>query len=77
MNISNPCDTVEFARMNGVKSASVRSRLWKSGSYYGIQPLKLANGRLIWPRISVALNPPGMPGDTIGGCANGQRSHNA
>jgi hypothetical protein len=77
MNFSNPCDTVEFAKMNGIKSASVRSRLWKTGSYYGVQPQKLANGRLLWPRLSVSMNLPGTPGEPIGGCANGQRQHNA
>lgn len=49
-----PLDTEEFAAINGVKSTSVRVRLCKTGSYFGVVPLKLCNRRLMWPAIQVA-----------------------
>lgn len=48
-----PLDTAEFAALNGVKPASVRVRLCNTASYFGVIPLKLANGRLKWPAIQV------------------------
>ena len=41
--------TEQFAAANGVKGASVRSRLCREGSYFGVKPHKLPNGRLLWP----------------------------
>lgn len=46
------CD--EFARLNQVKAQTVRVRLCKTGSYFGVRPLKLANGRLAFPAVQVA-----------------------
>ena len=43
----------EFAALNKVKAQSVRARLCRTGSYFGVRPLKLANGRLAWPAIQV------------------------
>ena len=43
-------DTDTFAEFNGVKGPSVRSHLCRFGSYFGIKPIKLRNGRLRWPR---------------------------
>lgn len=48
-----PLDTAEFAALNGVKPASVRVRLCNTASYFGVIPLKLANGRLKWPAVQV------------------------
>ena len=45
------CD--QFAALNQVKAQSVRARLCRTGSYFGILPLKLANGRLAWPAVQV------------------------
>jgi hypothetical protein len=45
--------TEEFAAQNQVKSQSVRARLCRTGSYFGIRPLNLANGRLVWPNVQV------------------------
>ena len=36
----------KFAALNQVKPQSVRSRICKTGSYFGVVPLKLVNGRL-------------------------------
>ncbi len=44
----------QFAALNQVKSQTVRARLCRTGSYFGVVPLKLANGRLAWPEVQVA-----------------------
>lgn len=44
----------QFAALNQVKSQTVRARLCRTGSYFGVLPLKLANGRLAWPAVQVA-----------------------
>jgi len=41
--------TAEFAAAVGVKDTTVRVRLCKTGSYYGITPKKYPSGRLMWP----------------------------
>jgi hypothetical protein len=41
--------TENFASEVGVKPQSVRVRLCRTGSYYGIRPVKLPSGRLMWP----------------------------
>jgi len=33
----------------GVKPNSIRVRLCRTGSYFGLRPKKLPNGRLLWP----------------------------
>lgn len=43
----------EFARLNQIKPQSVRARLCRFGSYYGIKPVKLVNGRLAFPAVQV------------------------
>lgn len=43
----------QFAALNQVKSQSVRARLCRTGSYFGVIPKKLANGRLAWPAVQV------------------------
>jgi len=45
--------TAEFAADNGVKGQSVRARLCRCGSYFGITPIRLRNGRLLWPNVQV------------------------
>ena len=32
---------------------TVRKRLSRHGSYFGIKPLRLPNGRLLWPADSI------------------------
>lgn len=44
----------QFAALNQVKPQSVRARICRTGSYFGIRPLKLANGRLAFPNVQVA-----------------------
>lgn len=43
----------QFAALNQVKSQSVRARMCRTGSYFGVRPLKLANGRLAFPAVQV------------------------
>ncbi|AFL76408.1 hypothetical protein Thivi_4617 [Thiocystis violascens DSM 198] len=44
-----PLVTDAFATRLGVKAQSVRVRLCRTGSYYGVRPQKSPNGRLLWP----------------------------
>ncbi len=46
-------NTLRFAGLNLVKAASVRSRVSRTGSYFGVRPMKLANGRVAWPAVQV------------------------
>ena len=48
-------DTPNFAAKNMVKPQSVRARVCRFGSYFGIKPHKLANGRLAWPNVRVEV----------------------
>ncbi|WP_300336770.1 hypothetical protein [Accumulibacter sp.] len=43
----------QFAALNQVKAQSVRARLCRTGSYFGVVPRKLANGRLVFPAVQV------------------------
>lgn len=42
-------NTRQFAERLGLEQQSVRKRLCQTGSYYGIVPVTLPNGRLDWP----------------------------
>lgn len=44
----------QFAAINHVKAQSVRARYCRTGSYFGIRPLKLANGRLAFPAVQIS-----------------------
>lgn len=41
--------TGEFAEILGCKPDTVRKSLCLKGHYLGVQPVKLPNGRLLWP----------------------------
>ena len=41
--------TEDFAAANLVKPNTIRVRLCRTGSYFGVIPEKLPNGRLAWP----------------------------
>jgi hypothetical protein len=43
----------QFATLNQVKSQTVRARICRTGHYFGVVPLKLANGRLAFPAVQV------------------------
>ena len=41
-----------FARITqklGIQPQSIRARLCRTGSYFGVRPTKAPNGRLLWP----------------------------
>ena len=44
----------QFAALNQVVAQSVRARLCRTGNYFGVRPIKLANGRLAFPAVQVA-----------------------
>ncbi len=41
--------TEKFATQCGVLPQSIRVRMCRTGSYFGVKPRKLSNGRLMWP----------------------------
>jgi len=45
--------TAELATLAKVKPESIRVRLCETGSYFGLRPNKLPNGRLLWPSDSL------------------------
>uniref|UniRef100_A0A486XIN2 DNA-binding protein n=1 Tax=Rheinheimera sp. BAL341 TaxID=1708203 RepID=A0A486XIN2_9GAMM len=45
--------TEQFAETIHGKPSTIRTRLCKTGSYYGIKPIKLPSGRLLWPADAV------------------------
>lgn len=45
--------TEQFAELLNGKPSTIRTRLCKTGSYYGIKPIKLPSGRLLWPADAV------------------------
>lgn len=45
--------TEELAIVAKTKPCTIRTRLCKTGSYYGIKPVKLPSGRLLWPAEAV------------------------
>jgi hypothetical protein len=44
-----PLTTAEFADSELVKPQTVRKQHSKTGSYFGVVPVKKKNGRLAWP----------------------------
>ena len=39
----------QFAKKIGIRPESLHARICRYGSYFGVVPDKLPNGRLIWP----------------------------
>ncbi len=57
-----PLTTDEFAQRHRVKRNSVYARLCRTGSYFGVRPLKLATGRTFWPDVAITADPaPSLP----------------
>lgn len=53
---SNPMlTTTQFARALALEPQSIRKRLSQTGSYFGIRPSKLPNGKLRWPSDGAEL----------------------
>lgn len=49
---ARPLTTEEFAAEIKVRPQSIRKRYCQTGSYWGIRPVKVPNGRLLWPADS-------------------------
>jgi hypothetical protein len=45
--------TEDLARALAIKAESIRCTLCRQGSYFGLVPDKLPNGRLLWPEDAV------------------------
>tara|TARA_R110000851_G_C13102500_1_gene568926 strand:+ start:14489 stop:14689 length:201 start_codon:yes stop_codon:yes gene_type:complete len=56
--------TIQFSAQIGIKPESIRVRLCQTGSYFGVTPRKLPNGRLLWPADAAEqlLSPRQSPG---------------
>lgn len=52
-SIKSNLTTEQFAEAIQGKPSTIRTRLCKTGSFYGIKPIKLPSGRLLWPLDSV------------------------
>jgi hypothetical protein len=48
-------NTKSLAGKLNIKPESIVRRLSQTGSYFGIVPQKLANGRLLWPENALEL----------------------
>jgi hypothetical protein len=46
--------TGEFAAALRLKPQTFRKALCCTGSYFGVRPTKLPNGRLLWPASAIA-----------------------
>lgn len=51
----HPLSCEDFAARNQVKPQSVRARICRTGSYFGVRPIKLASGRLAFPDVQVVV----------------------
>jgi len=58
IKVADPITTREFAKAMGVQTTSIHRALCMAGHYMGVKPVKLPNGRLLWPgeRIAEILN---------------------
>lgn len=45
--------TEQLAAGIGLKPQSIRKRFCETGAYYCLRPVKLPNGRLMWPADSI------------------------
>lgn len=46
--------TEQLALLLSILGQSIRKRYCETGSYYCLRPVKLPNGRLMWPADSIA-----------------------
>lgn len=45
--------TSQLAKSIGINGTSIHRRVCLTGSYFGVKPTKLPNGRLLWPDDAV------------------------
>lgn len=53
--VDHSISTNELADLLHVKPPSIYKRLCITGSYWGIHPTKMPNGRLLWPADAIDL----------------------
>jgi len=53
MELQEFINTEEAAKMFGVKGHSLRAQYCTTGSYFGLIPRKMPNGRLLWARRDI------------------------
>ncbi|WP_175796575.1 monooxygenase [Burkholderia anthina] len=53
MQANEYLDINEVAEFFNMKAQSVRARLWRTGSFWGIAPSKAPNGRNLFPADAV------------------------
>jgi len=46
---SRPITTEELAALLSIRPQSIRKRYCQTGAYFSLRPVKLPNGRLMWP----------------------------
>ena len=46
--------TNQFAQELGISPKTLLNACSRSGSYFGVTPIKQANGRLLWPQSEIA-----------------------
>ncbi|MBU9310836.1 DNA-binding protein [Burkholderia multivorans] len=44
-----PITTEELAALLSIRPQSIRKRFCQTGAYFSLRPVKLPNGRLMWP----------------------------
>jgi len=49
----NGLTTSQLARLALTTPGNIRTRLCQTGSFFGLKPLKLPSGRLLWPADSL------------------------
>lgn len=59
--------TEALAESLGIKPQSLRAALCRHQHYYGIRPIKLPNGRLLWPADAVERLTAGAAGPASSG----------
>ncbi len=73
----------DFARLLGGKRASLNTSVYRRGEFCGIKPVKLPNGRLMWPADEVnrllagEMPPPAEVGDSTARLAAGKAAAKA
>ncbi|WP_414444640.1 hypothetical protein [Burkholderia sp. 22PA0106] len=53
LEIGKGVPTEVFASNNHIQPQTPRKQYCLTGSYFGVVPTKLANGRLLWPNVIV------------------------
>ncbi|KUZ59770.1 DNA-binding protein [Burkholderia ubonensis] len=44
-----PITTEELAELLSIRPQSIRKRYCQTGAYFSLRPVKMPNGRLMWP----------------------------